>query len=232
MLLRRLIRQLSLRPLTLLVLIALLAAFLFLALNLRDFTQINMKVNVWSASVNTGAFTSTAKLIATLFDTESLAVFSVVIAVVLFIMHSRKGGVMLLGAMAFDALLVAVTKTLIHSPRPMNMLVLDTGYSFPSGHVTGSVVFFGVLTYISWKSWNSIKARVATGGMYVAITTVVGFDRIYLNVHWFSDVIGGVFLGGFWVLLVIVAFESVLSNNRIRAFASKLNLKQLVRLTS
>ena len=114
-----------------------------------------------------------------------------------------------------DAILVLTFKTLIMSQRPINEIIPETGYSFPSGHVTGCVVFFGMLTYFAWKRWTTLKAKVVTSGLYIAITAVVGFDRIYLNVHWFSDTIGGVFLGAFWLLLCVFVFEYLALNQRL-----------------
>jgi undecaprenyl-diphosphatase len=109
--------------------------------------------------------------------------------------------------MCIDALLVVAGKELFQSIRPTNMLIPETGYSFPSGHVTGSVVFFGVLTYLAWKHWESKKVKAATSGFYVALVVLVGFDRIYLNVHWFSDVVGAALLGAVVLTFAILVFR-------------------------
>jgi undecaprenyl-diphosphatase len=119
--------------------------------------------------------------------------------------------------MGGDALLVLFFKTVVMSPRPLNEIIPETGYSFPSGHVTGCVVFFGVLTFIAWKRWSTLRAKAVTCGFYVSITASVGFDRIYLNVHWLSDAIGGVFLGAFLVLLCISIFEYLTLNYRSKS---------------
>jgi undecaprenyl-diphosphatase len=119
----------------------------------------------------------------------------------LFVLHYRRYDLLLLVAMAGDILLVGLFKTVIMSPRPLNGLIVVAGYSSPSGHTTSSVVFFGGLTYFVWKNWTSAKVKALTAGLYVFTTAVVGFDRIYLNVHWFSDIVGSVFLGAFWVTL-------------------------------
>ena len=177
----------------------------------RDsFYSVNLSVNLWSASINKGFFTLSAQLIAVIFDTTALAAISLAVAILLFIFHQRRYGLLLLGAMAGDALLVDLFKTVIMSPRPLNGIVAESGYSFPSGHTTGSVVFFGVLTYFVWKNWGSKKVKVLTGGLYFSVSAVVGFDRIYLNVHWFSDILGGVFLGAFWLTFCILLFKCLM----------------------
>jgi hypothetical protein len=63
------------------------------------------------------------------------------------------------------------------------------------------------LTYFAWMSWPSLKTKALTSGAFVSVTGIVGFDRIYLNVHWATDVIGAVLLGTFWLLLCILVFS-------------------------
>lgn len=199
--------------LTLLISLLFLASSLFLALFRNSFAIVDADVNFWAASIQTDAFTGVANGISIAFDTTALLVFSLVVAAVLFAKHYRRDSVLLLGAVAGDAVIVAVFKTVIMSPRPSNELLLD---SFPSGHVTGSVVFFGVLTYFVWKHWASVKVKMTTGGLYVAITALVGFDRVYLNVHWFSDVVGGCLIGVFWLAFSIWIFPYLMSNPRFQ----------------
>ena len=81
---------------------------------------------------------------------------------------------------------------------------------FPKWTHDGSVVFFGILMYFVWKNYSSFKVKALTSGLYVSITAIVGFDRIYLNVHWVSDVVGSIFLGAFWASLCILIFKYLL----------------------
>jgi len=185
-----------------------------------------MHINAWAATINKSSFTGVAVGIDAVFDTTILVALSFIAAAILFLKNHSRYSVLLLGTMAGDAILVVIFKNLIMSPRPVNEIVANIGYSFPSGHVTGSVVFFGVLTYFAWKHSVSPKVKASTAGFYVAITAVVGFDRIYLNVHWLSDVIGGVFLGGFWLLLCISIFEFLLSKGRIQTSINKVNRRE------
>jgi undecaprenyl-diphosphatase len=196
--------------------LAFLICFLLLGVFRSSFSSINMSVNVWAASINTGSFTIFAKGISVVFDTTALAIISVVVAAVMFLSSHKRYGLLLLTAMLGDALLVFFFKLLIMSQRPLNEIISETNFSFPSGHVTGCVVFFGVLIYFAWNRWNTVKVKATTSVLYVAITSIVGFDRIYLNVHWLSDVVGGVFLGAFWVLLSIAIFEYLALRQRSR----------------
>ena len=195
--------------------------FLLIAFFRSSFNMINLSINLWSASVNNGFFTLPAQTISIAFDTIALAILSFVVAIFLFVLHYKRYSLLLLGAMAGNTLLVELFKTIIMSPRPLNGLIVASGYSFPSGHTMSSMVFFGVLTYFVWKNWNSVKIKALTGGFYISITAAVGFDRIYLNVHWFSDIVGSIFLGAFWVTLCILLFKYLVSSGKIQRFLSQ-----------
>jgi membrane-associated phospholipid phosphatase len=191
------------------LLTSILSVICFIAVALlRDrFLTVNLSVNFWSASIKTGFLTLAAQTISVVFDTTVLAAISLAVSIILFVLHFKRYALLLLGAMIGDALLVSLFKFLIMSPRPLNEIINETGYSFPSGHTTGSLVFFGVLTYIAWKKWTSTKVKALTSGLYVSVTAIVSFDRIYLNVHWTSDIVGAVFLGVFWLTLCILIFK-------------------------
>jgi undecaprenyl-diphosphatase len=201
--------QLHNQRVVLLVSLLFLVGFLLVASFRSSFITLDLSVNAWAASINKGSFTVVAEGISVIFDTTALVIISVVLAAVFFVKNHRRYGVLLLGAMGGDALIVAITKTLIVSPRPLNGIIYATDYSFPSGHITGSVVFFGILTYFAWKNWASAKIKASTGVFYAAIVVLIGFDRIYLNVHWLSDVVGGFLLGTFWLMSMLLVFSSL-----------------------
>jgi membrane-associated phospholipid phosphatase len=193
-----------------------LIGFLLLAFSRSSFASINADVNSWAATNQTASFTRVAVGISIVFDTYSLLALSVVAAAVLFYKKYRRQGVLFLGAMMGDALLVAASKALVYSPRPTNGLMAETSNSFPSGHVTGIIVFIGLLTYFAWHVKRSSKVKAGSSVFYVAITVVVGFDRIYLNVHWLSDVLGGLMLGTFWLTFAILVFRYLENRQLVR----------------
>jgi undecaprenyl-diphosphatase len=199
--------KLSEQRVFILVSLLFLVGFLLVAALRSSFFSLDLSVNAWAASINNRSFTVVAEGISVIFDTTSLAVISVVLTAVFAVKNQWRQGVLLLGAISGDALLVAISKTLIISPRPLNELIHTADYSFPSGHMAGSVVFFGILTYLAWQNWSSAKTKASTGGFYVAIVVLVGLDRIYLNVHWFSDVVGGLLLGAVWLAFTLGVFR-------------------------
>ncbi len=197
--------------------VLLLACFIVLAISRANFSVIDLKINLWAASVNSGAFAQVAIGISYAFDTLSFLVVSIATAAVFLVKKHWRYGLLLLGGMGGNTLLVSISKALTMSPRPSNELLPSTDFSFPSGHMTSAVVFLGIITYYTWRHRSSLRAKTASMIFYLGVTSLVGFDRVYLNVHWLSDVIGSVFLGGSWLLFCMSLFEiahSALSNHK------------------
>ena len=191
---------------TVLLCIAFLLAFLLVTIFTPNFHAIDVAVNLWMPTIQSPILTFFAEGIAVVFDTTSLVIISIAISGILFLKKRKLEGLILLGAMGGDALIVSILKALDHVARPANAIVLDTGFSYPSGHSAGVVVFMGVLAYFAWRHWRSTRVRVGIGVGLGVLVGVVGFDRVYLNVHWLSDVLGGWLFGAFWLAFVILLF--------------------------
>jgi undecaprenyl-diphosphatase len=100
------------------------------------------------------------------------------------------------GAMAINSML----KLLFARPRPnlFPPLVVESSFSFPSGHVTASVAVFGFLAVLLWKNKHYVWA-VLSGGLIF----MVAISRIYLGVHYPSDTIAAIALTSLWLIVVI-----------------------------
>jgi membrane protein DedA with SNARE-associated domain/membrane-associated phospholipid phosphatase len=83
------------------------------------------------------------------------------------------------------------------------------GRSFPSGHATESVAFYGMLAVILAGSTPQWQRKVAIWTGAFSIATAVGLSRLYLGAHWLTDVLGGFALGNLWLLLVVVASQAI-----------------------
>jgi undecaprenyl-diphosphatase len=115
----------------------------------HSFATIDSSINLWIPSIQSGYFTVVAKAISFVFDTYSLLVITLAISAFLLIRSYRGESLLLLGAMGGDTVLVAAIKSLVHSPRPLNGLVANSGFSFPSGHTVSSIVFFWLACFLA-----------------------------------------------------------------------------------
>ena len=115
-------------------------------------------------------------------------------------------------AVAGGALLNWLLKGLFQRPRPhfAHPLLVETSYSFPSGHAMVSFVAYGMLAYLAVLLWlRSWEARVAAVCGAALVVVLIGFSRMYLGVHYFSDVVAGYAAGGVWLSALITGAETI-----------------------
>lgn len=95
-------------------------------------------------------------------------------------------------------------KVIVARPRPdINRLVRETGYSFPSGHSITSMVFYGYLVYLIYKYIDNKKIKIPLMIFLIILIPIIGLSRIYLGVHYTSDVLCGFLLGIVYLILFI-----------------------------
>ena len=94
----------------------------------------------------------------------------------------------------------------VFGPRPaIEHLVYAGGYSFPSGHAMGSMLIFGSLLIICYQRLHSKLLQFVTSMIFIILILVIGLSRIYLGVHYPSDILAG-FVLGFGILQFIYPF--------------------------
>lgn len=107
--------------------------------------------------------------------------------------------------------LTLVLKLLIGRPRPaapdLRVLEQASSLSFPSGHASSIVLICGLLAYLVARHVRSRGLRWGAYGLLAALVIAMGASRIYLGVHWLSDVLGGYLLGGFLLLVLLAGFH-------------------------
>lgn len=102
---------------------------------------------------------------------------------------------------------VYIGKIIFHRPRPDLAVYLEKSFSFPSGHATIAVVFYGFLAYVLLKNTKSWKRKINIFFGATLLILAIGFSRLYLGVHYFSDVWGGYLVGAIWLIIAISLSE-------------------------
>jgi undecaprenyl-diphosphatase len=93
-------------------------------------------------------------------------------------------------------------KSIFHRPRPAYPLIQHVlGFSFPSGHSFSSFAFYGLLIYLMWKIQTPRTARLMLSVLLFLFAVAIAFSRVYLQVHYASDVCAGFLLCIVWLIL-------------------------------
>jgi undecaprenyl-diphosphatase len=151
-------------------------------------------------------------LIVTAFGSiEAVALIGVVVAAIL---AWRRRWLYLgtwLAAVGGGVVLNQLLKGLFARPRPFfeHPLLVETSYSFPSGHAMESLVVYGMLAYFAVLALKTWRARTAVVFGTALLVLLIGLSRMYLGVHYFSDVLAGYAAGGVWLCALITGAETV-----------------------
>ncbi len=128
----------------------------------------------------------------------------------------RRDAVLLFAAMAGGAVLDTVLKLHFRRVRPDVpwAFVTEHSFSFPSGHSAGAVVLYGVLTYLVWNHLAGVWHRAGVIAVALLLIAGIGASRVYLGVHYPTDVAAGYLVGLMWLVPVIGTNEYL---NRVGA---------------
>ena len=133
--------------------------------------------------------TPIAKSITQLGGAIFLIGLSITLAIVI---KNKKIGILIWVNIAISTLLNQILKFIIQRPRPTEFRIIDeSGYSFPSGHSMISATFYGFLIYLIYKNVKNKYLKYSLITMLVILILLIGTSRIYLGVHYTSDVLAG-----------------------------------------
>jgi membrane-associated phospholipid phosphatase len=214
------------RRTVLLVIAAAVVAFAALFLKLADsvresefVVRIDQNALEFVAHHRVGWLSQAARVITVLGSGWIVAVVIVGAATALMLRHRRLDALFVVASSTGSAVAVAMVKHTVGRPRPAlsDRLVTATGAAFPSGHAAQSIACYGALAVIMVAASRSNRTRAFAIAGAVVIALAVGASRVYLGVHWTSDVVSGWLLAAGWLLTLIgvrTALESTRPNPR------------------
>ncbi len=138
---------------------------------------------------------------------KMVAGFLLIISALCFMWDKRKFIVPLWITVVGAELFNFASKIMVHRPRPLSALYIEDSFSFPSGHATIAIAFYGFCAYILFRVFTQWKWKANAAMAGVAVIAFIGFSRLYLGVHYLSDVWGGYLIGAVWLLLGIALTE-------------------------
>ncbi len=145
--------------------------------------------------------TSVMKFITYFGESLTLIFLSVCLLVAL---KDKKMAFSIVANLCFIASLNATLKLVVRRPRPMGLMLIDeTGFSFPSGHSATAFAFYGLLIYLIYKNCRDKKLKIVATLFFSVLILAIGSSRIYLGVHFASDVLGGFLFASIYLVLFI-----------------------------
>ncbi len=133
-----------------------------------------------------------------------------VLAGTLFLFIKRKWalGLFFLLSSGVGSLFNVLLKNIFKRQRPdIHRLITENSYSFPSGHSMGAFIFYGAIAYIILHYAHKKAAKTFGIVLMAVFILLIGTSRVYLGVHYPSDVIGGYSAGGAWLMICIIVFR-------------------------
>ena len=122
----------------------------------------------------------------------------------LIFMENKKVAIVIIINMLIMWVLIGTLKRIFKRNRPnINPLVEEEGYSYPSGHTMTATIFYGFLIFLIIISNITIPLKIILTSLFVLLVLLIGYTRVYLGVHFLSDVIGAILFGSSYLLLYI-----------------------------
>ena len=140
------------------------------------------------------------------------AIFLSIATVMLFLLiKNKKIGLSIISNIVIITVLNQLLKRILQRPRPTEFrIVEETGYSFPSGHSMVSMAFYGYLIYLIYIYIKNKYVKWTLITILSILICLIGISRIYLGVHYTSDVLGGFLLSISYLVIYISSIKKLL----------------------
>lgn len=182
------------------------ALFLFLMIRYSLKGNFNFDYNLidFSSRIRSNRLTEVFKILTHFGSMITVAILAVIMAIVCKPVWVKIFSVVNVG---FVAVFCWVVKHIVQRPRPEGIaLIEETGYSFPSAHTMGSVVFYGFIIFLIWKYLKNKPLKISFTVLLSIFAILIGYTRVYLGVHYASDVLAAILAGVAYLAVAIILF--------------------------
>lgn len=159
--------------------------------------------------LETPALTVVMKFFTNIGSTISIIVISLLALFFLYKVFDYRSELLLFTiVIAGTPIINSILKEFFHRTRPdLHRLIEIGGYSFPSGHAMNAMAVYGIISFLLWRHLPTRMGRTILIIISSVFILMIGISRIYLGVHYPSDIIGGYFASGFWLTVAIWFFQ-------------------------
>ena len=176
------------------------------------YKEIMMKDIIGYKLVSTFLISDFATPIAKFITNFGGAIFLIIATIILFILiKNKKIGFSIISNLVIVTILNQLLKNILQRPRPNEFRIIEeTGYSFPSGHSMVSMAFYGYLIYLIYRYVKNKYLKWTLIVLLSILICTIGISRIYLGVHYTSDVLGGFLISISYLVIYISAVNKFL----------------------
>jgi undecaprenyl-diphosphatase len=176
-----------------------------------DVEAMDSAILLFVAKARTPWLTVAAVDVTALGSITLVILFSVFTILVLLVLRDRMGSLQLVAASAGAGVLTLVTKNVFERIRPdeTQQLIVASGFSYPSGHSVSASALYLTIAIIAGRYVEHSGARAVLFVAVSALLIMIGASRLYLGVHYATDVVSGISLGAAWALLLAGFFTVV-----------------------
>lgn len=202
----------------------LLIAFLYIILlltgvlksfvNLKIISNIDRIIGLFVNSFQTIIGLKIFSLITFLGEIYLVIVFAIILSVILWINNKKWQISALWLTLVSSEVFIYATKLIVDRQRPEYAVFLEHSGSFPSNHATVAVAFYGFLIYLLWQYLKNKQERFLITTLGIIIILIIGFSRLYLGVHYFSDVLTGYLVGLLWLCIGINLTKKIITKQK------------------
>lgn len=154
--------------------------------------------------------TPIAKVVTNLGGAQILILITIILLIVL---KNKKISLSIVLNLIISTGLNLLLKNIVQRPRPNEFrMISETGYSFPSGHSMVSMAFYGYLIYLIYKNVENKKIKWTSISILSIIILTIGTSRIYLGVHYTSDVLAGFIIAISYLIIYTSIMKRVILN--------------------
>lgn len=166
---------------------------------LNTISVFDRQINAWFFGLRVGVLDSVFLGITWLGEAAIVAAIAVIISVFLLRLRQKSQLAAMWVAIIGSEATTYILKLMVDRVRPVGALVAESSASFPSGHATIAIAFYGFLAYLLLRETK--KYRTLTFVISIIIILAIGLSRLYLGVHYLSDVLAGYLVGAVWLMI-------------------------------
>jgi undecaprenyl-diphosphatase len=186
-----------------------LLMLIFMVISTNTIGTLDSEIALWAYSLRNRGLTDFMINLTNLADVIGVVVILLTSALFFYIKKDNKYTIILATTTLMNNGIVYIGKILIHRSRPSSeiALVTETSYSFPSGHSIMAIAFFGLLFYFLISYIRNRPLKIISIFLAILFVLTIGFSRVYLGVHWPSDILASYSIGIIYISITGIIRE-------------------------